>query len=730
LLQADQIPITNLQNQSTDLSNQLTVIQEYQAAVQAVGSAAQALDTASAFNPITSSSSDQTVATITTTSGASAGTYNLTISQLAQAEKLSSSAQQDSTTALGLSGTIVVNGQGIQIGSGDNLTTIAQKINGTNSGVTASIISGGSGNNYLTLTANNSGVANKVQIADLQGTVAGSLGLIGGTATARSASNGADLGYTFSSQSDNLNSLLNASNLGTASFSINGVNVSVDTTSTTLQGLVSAINTANTGATASIVTGTNATGGTTYQLKLTGATSFTDGNNLLQGVGVLQQGYSNEVLGAQDAKYSLDNINLTSSSNTITNVIQGSTIQLLKGTTAAPGTTTIALAQDTSTVSTTVQSFVTAYNNLNQFVAQNSALDTSTYQTGPLFGDPNVQQIQSTLASDLFTPVPGLAQPYNNLSSIGLAFDQNGNLTFDSTQLTAALTSNPTAVQNLFTATGSSSAPAISYIASTTKTVPSGSGQYAVNITQAATQGSFTASTAQTGPLANNELLTFNGPLFSNSNAVVLLQAGETQQDVVNQINSDATLKNDVIASVQNGNLVITSQKYGTNGNFTLSSDTAASGTSSGLGGGTVTNGLDVAGTINGEAATGNGQYLTGNSGNAKTDGLQISYNGTATGQVGSISFTNGVGSILNNAITNFTDPTTGLVTADENTINTQIADIAKQVTQLQTAMTNDQAQLQTEFANMESAIANLQNQQKQLNAELGTTSSTSSSTA
>ena len=44
----------------------------------------------------------------------------------------------------------------------------------------------------------------------------------------------------------------------------------------------------------------------------------------------------------------------------------------------------------------------------------------------------------------------------------------------------------------------------------------------------------------------------------------------------------------------------------------------------------TIKNGLDVAGEINGEEGTGEGQVLTGNAGNSNTDGLAIRYNGLA----------------------------------------------------------------------------------------------------
>lgn len=721
LLQADKIPITQLQNQQATLNNTLAVLQQYATNLQAFGSAANALNSAAAFNPIKATTGDDSVATVTATAQAIPGTYSIVTTKLAQAEKISSAAQTDATTGLNLSGTVVINGHGVQISGSDSLTSIAQKINALNIGVTAGIINGGTGSAYLTLAANSTGAASAIQIADMQGTVAGSLGLITGSAAVRNSSGGAALGYALGSQTTNISTLLNGNNMGTQTFSINGVQVSVDPTSTNLEGLVGAINTANTGATASIVTANDQNGNPTYQLKISGMTSFTDTTGLLSGLGVVQQGYGKEVVQAQDAAFSVDGVNLTSASNSVSNVIQGATFQLLKGTPSNPASTTLTLARDTSAISSSVQNFVTAYNNLAGYVAQNSQLDPSTFATGPLFGNSTVQQVQNQLASNMFAPVSGINPPYNNLAAIGLGFDQNGNLTFDQTKLQTALEQDPTDVANLFQATGSGSTGSLSYVSSSNSTVPSNSSPYAVNITQAATEGVYTASTAQTQPLAQSELLTFGGSLFGHTNQTILLSQGDSINDVVNAINSNAALMNEVTASVQNGALTITSKRYGSNGNFTVSSDTAASASSTGIQGGSYVSGLDVAGTINGEAATGNGQFLTGNTGNATTAGLQISYTGTSTGNVGTVSFQMGVGALLNSAISSFTDPTNGLITSAENTITTQVNDYGTQITQLQTAMSADQAQLQAQFANMETALAQLQAQQKQLSSVLGT---------
>jgi len=138
------------------------------------------------------------------------------------------------------------------------------------------------------------------------------------------------------------------------------------------------------------------------------------------------------------------------------------------------------------------------------------------------------------------------------------------------------------------------------------------------------------------------------------------------------------------------------------------------------------------AGTINGEAATGNGQSLIGKAGNPTTDGLQITYSGTALGNVGSVTVVQGLAAQLNTLLTAATDSTTGTITAAETAINSQVTDLQTQITEMQTQVSTYQQQLQTEFNNMETAMSALKSQQAAFDAEAGistTSSSTGSST-
>ena len=734
LLQVDQQPIAQLQSQEATIKTTQAAMLQLQSLVSALGTDLSNLSKLSTFNTLAGSSSDSTVATLTTSSGSAAGTYQLAVSQLAAANKIASAGQSGVSTALNLAGTIVVGGHAVDIANSDSLTTIAQKINSTNSGITASLISGsGATGSYLTLTNGVSGAANTIQVVDLSGTVAQSLGLIGGTSSVRSPIPNGAQSTAFSSQNVSLGSLLQASAPPAGSFTINGVSVSADFNTDSLSSIASAINAASAGVIASVVP-TTANGTTTYQLQIVGQSgtpTFTDPNGLLADMGVLQNNYGDQLVAAQDANFSLDGINLTSPTNTVASAIPGTTLTLLKaGTPTNPTTSTLTISTDTSGIDSQVSQFVSDYNAITSYISQEASFDPKTNTSGPLFGDFTTEQVQAQISNMLFNNVPGLSSSLNNLSLAGFSLDQTGTLQFNQTTFNNALASNPHGLAQLFSASGSTSNPSLAFISNTSKTVSTGQ-PYEVNVSQAATQSSVTAGTGQTLPEANAEQLTFNGNLFGNSPYVLTLAIGNSLQDTVDQVNSDATLKNVLTASIVNGALAFTSKTYGTPSNFTVTSNTAAGPDNSGIGtsGGTVASGLDVAGTINGEAATGSGQLLTGNSGNSTSDGLQVKYTGSASGDIGTVTYLSGIANQMNNLVTRINDSSNGLFAAANTSYNNQVSAMDQQITELQQQVAAQQTLLQNEFSQMENAIAALQQQSARLSSMFGTNGLNSSQT-
>ena len=155
-----------------------------------------------------------------------------------------------------------------------------------------------------------------------------------------------------------------------------------------------------------------------------------------------------QVVAGQNAKMTVNNIAIQSASNSVTDAIQGVTLSL-----SQTGASTVAVKQDTKTIETGVQSFVTAYNNLQSTITSLSAYDASTKTAQPLTGDSTLQVLQQQLRSVLNAAQSGSGSGANAIKTLaraGVTFQKDGTLSFDSTTLDSALSSNPNGVAALF----------------------------------------------------------------------------------------------------------------------------------------------------------------------------------------------------------------------------------------------------------------------------------------
>ncbi len=726
LMALEQIPINRLQVQRQQLEGRKAALAAFRERVAAVSSAGAALNSSSAFNPVSAASSNAATATVSASSGAVSGTYNLAVSKLAQSHKIASSAQADLTTALNVSGRVMLNGRMVSIEVTDTLTSVAQKINSSQSGVTASIINGGAGQAYLTLSSATSGANGKIQISDLSGSVASSLGFTTGAASIREAVTNGAASSTFSASTTAIGTLLGVTDLTSTTVNINGTDISLNLQTQSLQDIANTISASAAGVTASVKAVT-ANGTTRHRIEIvgnSGTPTFVDPNGTLESLGFLQKGFGSQLLAAQNAAFTIDGMTFSNASNTVTTVIPGVTLTLLKANETTPETSTINLSQDNTAVKTKIKDFMITYNNLVDFVKANSAFDKENFDSGLLFGDATVQSVESALSQTMFNTVQGLATSYSNMGQLGFTFDTDSKLKLDESILDTVLNSNPEAVGNVFRTTGAGSTESLQFVSSTTKTKITGSGSYSVNISQLATKGYHRAAIAQTSVNAAVETLTFNGASLGNTAYSLTVPAGNSLQATIDLINNDSKLKDILIATNDGGSLKVEARKFGTNGNFTVWSNLDAAADNSGIGkvdgviGAPVHyTGLDTAGTINGETATGSGQFLTGSVGNANTEGLQILYTGTTTGNVGTVKFSRGVAASIQDLVTQFTDGVSGLLTANDNSLQAQIKNIDDTIGSIQARTVLKNQELRRRFSVMEQSIARFQQQAGQLNA-------------
>jgi flagellar hook-associated protein 2 len=160
---------------------------------------------------------------------------------------------------------------------------------------------------------------------------------------------------------------------------------------------------------------------------------------------------------AQDAMYSVNGLALTSSSNTIQDVVAGLTITLTKQPPAgsAPGTTVdaeVAVDLDADTVRKGVEDFVKAYNTLDALIRELTKYDPATKTAAVLNGDAVLRQLQGQVRGLVTgSKTGGAAGEYTRLSEVGIAIQRDGSLSVDSSKFNAALTGDPDKVARLFT---------------------------------------------------------------------------------------------------------------------------------------------------------------------------------------------------------------------------------------------------------------------------------------
>ena len=504
-----------------------------------------------------------------------------------------------------------------------------------------------------------------------------------------------------------------------------------------LQSVVDAINGAGLGISASAVT----TGANEYRLSVQ-STSSGAANTLNIATGAFSGlGALTTVTAAADASITVGNgpgaFQVTNSSNNITGLMPGVTLELLQ---ADPGTeTTVSLQPDGQTMATTVQSLVSAANQLiadlntaTAYAPASSSSSGSSGTAGPLLGDPTAEGVLDSVLS----AISGQAGVNSTGSSglVGITMNEDGTLSFDSNAFAQAYDANPTKVANTFITGGSSSSPLMSFYEATDATV---TGDYQVDVTQAGTQATDTGTAVAGGAVSTPETLTITS---GGASANYTTTAGEPLDDVAAGLNQAFAAQNvGVNASVVNGALVLSSMAYGSASSFSVTSTASGAGTT-GLASAASTpqtfTGTDVQGTINGQPATGTGQLLLGSS-TSSAQGLLVLVNATAA-QVaaadgtasGTITYQPGIAQALATAAYAAGNPGTGTLVNAISGEQSQMSDLSTQISNWNPILQEQQTQLENEYNAMETSLASIKTTQNALAEYFNQASNSSSSSS
>jgi flagellar capping protein FliD len=460
LIQADSIPITNLQTTDTTLTNQSTALGSLGTSLGNLSAALQALAAPGLFDSQTATLSNTAVGTATVGTGATSGTTDVNITQMATTTTLTSGeaggafadskltappAASDSIDSVldesSVAGqTFTINGKQITLSDSDSLSDVINAINGSGAGVTAS---------YDDTTGNVS-LASNTSAPIILGSAADTSDFL---QQAELFNNGA----TSVTSSVGLgrvdpNADLASAGLRTAvtpgTFTINGVSINYNA-GESLNNLISSINGSSAGVTATYDTYDD-------QLVLNSSQRGPQSITVADGTGNLATALR---LGSSDSQLSvgkptLYSINGGATRQSDTNILTSGQIGVtgVNFTATATGDTQLTVAPDVDTIANAINAFVAAYNTAQGTVAADTFVDTSdSTQNGVLASDSNLTFLAPQLRQVTDAAINSTAV-VRMLSDLGIDSNANDNTltNVNVATLQTALTNNLSDVKSLF----------------------------------------------------------------------------------------------------------------------------------------------------------------------------------------------------------------------------------------------------------------------------------------
>lgn len=443
----------------------------------------------------------------------------------------------------------------------------------------------------------------------------------------------------YDSGTDSYNSFTQNANQGT-------LTLTLDASNNTLTGMRDAINNADAGVNASIIND-----GTSYRLVL--ASKDTGAENSMQisvddpSLSQFEFNAGSTSMGqtqfAQDAILSINGLDVVNSTNKFKDALKGVTLDLEK--VALGEIINLDISRSSDGVVEALQGFVDSFNELASSAKELSSYDAATQTASALLGDATLRGGMSQIRSIMSGLVGGLeGTSIRSLIDLGVKTEADGTLAFDSSKLSAALESDPDGVSAVFAQIGRPSNSNVTFFSNTDDTK---TGDYLVNVTQAASQGLLSAANNSIASLTVSAGVndTFKIKVDGNLSTDITLTAGvyadenALAAEIQAQINGNSSLKSsDSKVSVNfdsaNNRFLINSQAFGASSTVEITESNAAN---LGLSIATGVDGLDLTGTIGGSPAVGEGQYLTAD------NGLKLFIEGGVSGSLGNVSFSRGL---------------------------------------------------------------------------------------
>lgn len=499
------------------------------------------------------------------------------------------------------------------------------------------------------------------------------------------------------------------------------VQITIDDSNNSLEGLRDAINGANMGVQASIVNDGSgfrllmkAESGLNNQLSISVAEDeTTPTNNDASGLSRFTFNESALQLTQQqqgrDANLLMNGLAVTRTTNEISDLIEGFTFTIAKD---APGqVVNINILDDKATGEEAIRNFVDVYNEFLTATKNLTGFNEEAGEYGSLARDALAKSMLTKIKNTITQPVAGNNGVLNALTNIGIRTELDGSMAIDETVFKKAFSDNFPAIKGLFAPVTGSNADKIKVTGFGNDTI---AGDYEVVITQEPEKGFYTGAAIAGFPVDTTGkdyglVLEVNG----KASGTINLPAGQSYANgadlaaaLQQAINSDPALSaNKVKVSFDTDHLVITSDAFGASSLVSIAS-LGADGADLGLAVATGTSGKDVAGTVNGEEAFGLADVLLPAFG-SNAYGLKLRVLPGASS--GTVSFSRGIGDTLDMLVADFLG-SQGPVKTREDGINKELGELDDAQDALDRRMEAYQARLQAQFTAMEAIVDQLNN--------------------
>jgi flagellar hook-associated protein 2 len=488
--------------------------------------------------------------------------------------------------------------------------------------------------------------------------------------------------------------------VGSGTFSVTTAtgtsNIATDS-STTLTGLAQSINSADLGVVATIVQVTD----TDHRLLLSASDSGFDGTfSVSSDIAGFASSSTTISVGA-DASVRLgdpvNGLDVSRSTNTFANVIDGVTFDIRQVT---AGAITLDVVRDNDAIETAITSMVNAANGVLTEIAKQTAYNADSDTASALTNDRAARDMAFELQSVLSGSTSGGS--ITHLGQLGIEYGREGVYTVDSTKLRETLESDLGGVLEYFVRSGTQADSRVQYLNATGETVQ---GSYEVIATTAADVPTIVGTPYV--PSASFEDFNIR---FGTKNALVGIGQNSSLADAITQINDGLAILGitEILAEQSAGAIKLSAGSfYGSAYDIAVWND--------GLWGlDNVSAGVDIAGTIGGESATGVGRTLSATAGNPT--GMSVLISATAAElaggplSLGNIDFAQG----LAGGIDGFLDRIEGIdgdITRARAEWDSRIEIVDDSIESMEIRMVTREQQLRREFTAMETALSQLQNQ-------------------